>query len=80
MNAMPARELSSNFRPGDAFLPRRLLREGHSREGNTEGDSVRSSFTQETRGKETSTCPRGGQQVADNGGNERAVPTPCVSN
>jgi hypothetical protein len=31
-------------------------------------------FLKETRGKETSACPGGGQQVAENGGNERAVP------
>ncbi len=28
----------------------------------------------ETAGKETSPCPGGDQQVAENGGNERAVP------
>jgi hypothetical protein len=36
---------------------------------------MKSIFLKETQGKETSTCPRGGQQVAENGDNERAVPT-----
>ena len=36
---------------------------------------MQSVFLKETQGKEASTCPRGGQQVAENGGNERAVPT-----
>jgi hypothetical protein len=36
---------------------------------------VQSIFLKETRGKETSACPGGGQQVAENGGNERAVPS-----
>jgi hypothetical protein len=36
---------------------------------------VQSSFLQETLVKETSVCPGGGQQVSENGGNERAVPT-----
>jgi hypothetical protein len=35
---------------------------------------MQSVFLKETQGKEASTCPRGGQQVAENGGNERAVP------
>jgi hypothetical protein len=35
---------------------------------------MQSIFLKETQGKEASTCPRGGQQVAENGGNERAVP------
>jgi hypothetical protein len=35
---------------------------------------MQSIFLKETRGKETSACPGGGQQVAENGGNERAVP------
>jgi|GEM_PF-2101459 len=30
--------------------------------------------SKDTRGKETSACPGGGQRVAENGGNERAVP------
>jgi hypothetical protein len=30
---------------------------------------VQSIFLKETRGKETSACPGGGQQVAENGGN-----------
>ena len=52
----------------------RQSRKGNSREGNAEGNSVQSIFLKETRGKETSACPGGGQQVAENGGNERAVP------
>jgi hypothetical protein len=35
---------------------------------------MQSIFLKETQGKEASTCPGGGQQVAENGGNERAVP------
>jgi hypothetical protein len=35
---------------------------------------VQSIFLKETRGKETIACRDGGQQVAENGGNERAVP------
>jgi hypothetical protein len=57
----------------------RQSREGNSTEGNAEGNSVQSIFLKETRGKETSACPGGGQQVAENGGNERAVPMRPVS-
>lgn len=39
---------------------------------------MQSIFLKETRGKETSACPGGGQQVAENGGNERAVPKKFV--
>jgi hypothetical protein len=42
--------------------------------GLAKGNSVQSIFLKETRGKETIACRDGGQQVAENGGNERAVP------
>jgi hypothetical protein len=62
------------LRPLPAPAGLRQSRKGNSREGNAEGNSVQSIFLKETRGKETSVCPGGGQQVAENGGNERAVP------
>ncbi len=74
MDASPTRELNSNIRPRVAFLPRGLLREGHSSAVITEADSVRSDFPKGTLEKETRNCLPGGQQVAENGGNERAVP------
>jgi hypothetical protein len=50
--------------------------------GLAERNSVQPIFLKETRGKEASACRGGGQQVAENGGNERAVPTfrkqPCT--
>jgi hypothetical protein len=42
--------------------------------GLAKGNSVQSIFLKETRGKEANACPGGGQQVAENGGNGRAVP------
>ena|GEM_PF-2500084 len=69
MDAWPTTERRSDIQSRDAFLPRRL-----PREGNAEGNSMQSIFLKETQGKGASTCPRGGQQVAENGGNERAVP------
>ena len=62
------------LRPLPAPAGLRQSRKGNSREGNAEGNFVQSIFLKETRGKETSACPGGGQQVAENGGNERAVP------
>jgi len=62
------------LRPLPAPAGLRQSRKGNSREGNAEGNSVQSIFLKETRGKETSACPGGGQQIAENGGNERAVP------
>jgi len=43
--------------------------------GLAEPNSVQPIFLRETRGKDTSACRGGGQQVAENGGNERAVPS-----
>ena len=42
--------------------------------GLPKGNSVQSIFLKETRGKEANACPGGRQQVAENGGNGRAVP------
>ncbi len=41
------------------------------------GFRVDPNFPQETQAKETRNRLRGGQQVAEIGGNERAVPTTC---
>jgi hypothetical protein len=50
--------------------------------GLAERNSVQPIFLKETRGKEASACRGSGQQVAENGGKERAVPTfrkqPCT--
>ena len=61
----------------DAWMPRpgkELSSDYRPREVFCPADSS----AKDTAGKVTSICPRGGQQVAENGGNERAGPRRCI--